>query len=258
MKFRLRKYLNLYINGSSEQINLIQVKVISAIRDLEKLYALESLSDEELKAIVQEYYKLYAFDGLFWDEESICKSILKKNNIDYAVVETNIITMVTEESQELSYLNVVVYYDKDSDFDINRVYSYEELEELIKDRKIVVTEFSCSDKEVTKEAAKNADLTQEDKLPTLDKIDEKNFWGYDDIIIPRIKKRLQKSRVHKDIMSIINSMRLRLDHEQSKMMSLKDELYGRIASITSLETLQNSYKNYLEELALSCDKKLNR
>ncbi len=230
MELRLRKYLNFYIKDSSEQINLIHDRVISAIRDLEKLYDLESLSDEELKMLIQEHYELCLLESFTCDIESIIKSILKRNNIDYAVVKTNIITMVTEESQELSYLNVVVYYDKDSDFDINRVYSYEELEELIRERKIVVSEFSWSNKEVTKEAAEKADLTQESKLPTLEKVNEKNFWGYDDIIIPRIKTRLQKSRVHRDIMSIINSMRSRLVYERGKMQ-------GQIKELENIEVL---------------------
>lgn len=233
---------------SQESIETEQEIVRTAICDLEKLYDIRNLSDEEIKRIVARYYEMDLIPRCpisFAEMDGLCSSIFKTKSIVLHTFDTNIITLVSDETKELSYLDVVAYVPMDSDFE-ERVYSFEELQKLIRTRKIVFYDFSWSDKEITAEAASKADLTEEYKLTTLDKIDETDFCGYDDIIIPRLKNKLQKGKVARDILRIINSMRARLKNELNRLNTERVAIHAKLSENAGAIELRSGY---IQELA---------
>lgn len=233
---------------SKESIETEQEIVRTAICDLEKLYDIRNLSDEEIKRIVARYYEMDLIPRWtisFAEMDGLCSSIFKTKSIVLHTFDTNIITLVSDETKELSYLDVIAYVPLNSDF-AERPYSFEELQELIRTRKIVFYDYEWSDKEITEEAASKADLTEEYKLTTLDKIDETDFCGYDDIIIPRLKNKLQKGKVARDILRIINCMRARLKNEQSRLAEERRIMHAKLSENAEAIELRSGY---IQELA---------
>lgn len=248
MRLKIKNDYTSLTKHSQESIETEQEIVRTAIRDLEKLYDIRNLSDEEIKRIVARYYEMDLIPRWtisFAEMDGLCSSIFKTKSIALHTFDTNIITLVSDETKELSYLNVIAYVPMDSDF-AEQTYSFEELQELIRTRKIVFYDYEWSDKEITEEAASKADLTEEYKLTTLDKIDETDFCGYDDIIIPRLKNKLQKGKVARDILRIINSMRARLKNEQSRLAEERRIMYAKLNENTSAMALRT---NYMQELS---------
>lgn len=258
MELRLKeKHLNYIENYKS--IVEAQEYVNEVIGDLERLYDIDSLSNEELKIIIAKYYDWTPLASVPIDRdiENIVKSILKTDCINQGLVETSILTSISIFSKTLCYVDAIVYYGKDSGFDLNHIYTFKELIELINERKIVISETEWSNREVRKELASKVDLTEDDKLPTLDKIDENNFCGYDDVILAEIRRILDKGKVHRDIMCIISIMRSRLESQKISLNEERVDLDRKKALNQASIRNCNIYQSELNNIVRLCRQKLH-
>lgn len=258
MELRLKEKLLNHIE-SYESIAEAQEYVNGIIRDLEKLYDIDILSDEELKTIITKYYDWTPLASVPIDRdiENIVKSILKTDNINQALVKTNMLASINIFAKVLYYVDAMVYYSKDSDFDLNHTYTFEELIELINERKIVISKTEWSNREIRKKSVGKVDLNEDDKLPALSIIDENNFCGYDDVMLAEIRRILDKGKVHRDIMRIISIVRSRLE---SKMISLNEERVNldRKKTLNEASIWEcNSYQRELNNIVRLCRQKLN-
>ena len=231
MKLTLKDDFTYYIINSRNSVTDTQRGVIASIRDLEKLYDLSNLSDEELKELLAKYYNWVPYLSSNRDIEAISRSVIKCKNVSNSIVATSIIK---------------VYYDQDSDFDINHTYTFSELQKLINARKIVVECLLWSDRRAPEAEAAHANLNEELFLPAIDKITLKCFWGYEDIMLPSIKRRLQKDKVYRDIMRIINSMRFKLQSENKQLLDRREELYAALSKNAADIDIRS---NYIRELS---------
>ena len=171
MNLTLKDDFTYYIINSRNSVTDTQRGVIASIRDLEKLYDLSNLSDEELKELLAKYYNWVPYLSSNRDIEAISRSVIKCKNVSNSIVATSIIN----RSYNPTYLDIKVYYDQDSDFDINHTYTFSELQKLINARKIVVECLLWSDRRAPEAEAAHANLNEELFLPAIDKITLKCF-----------------------------------------------------------------------------------
>lgn len=193
--------LSNYIKGSIKVLPLEEAMKLTKkiIRDLEKLYDIEHLSKDKLKKIIKKYYE---FNLINKPEDLIVlsKSILKTNDIK----ERNISTIILVPPKYYKKrIDVSIIYDgkeklKDS-------YTTLEIKELVNTRKIIIKSIDYKSIKIESEYFHLLNIPL---LPISD-INERNMDTYEDIILKIARKKLQKSKVHRDIMRIINIMRTR-------------------------------------------------
>lgn len=220
-------------------------KVKTFINDLEKLYALDSLSDEELKNIIREYY---TFDIYNSDEEleRLSKSILKTDTVTRKLVDTNIRGPL-RGSKALQ--EIIILYD--AKMEVKDYYTLEELEKLVKNRKIIVMDFYPTARIIEKD---NDTFVFNTSLNPLSKIGDKDFGTYEDIILLKARKKLQKTKVNRDIMRIINIMRTRLHQKQYNLAKERVELQRQKTLIEQSLKINSSNNRYYIECLEDLDK----
>lgn len=237
MKVSLDQNIFNFIGSTLVSLGTIQKRVIKAIKDLEKLYDIESLSEEELLDIIANFYCL-DFSPMK-EGERLSRGILKKDDLTVSKVETSIIATF---GINRGYLDATVYHETESDFDTEHIYSFEELLELVNNRKIVVVALTRNSWRTPEGVVKKEALTESYRLPTLDKIKPNNFCGYEDIMMPIIRKQIQASKVESDITSLIATLRLKLCTQKielsSRQKSLRQQLIQAGGNLVECKSLQ--------------------
>lgn len=219
-------------------------EVKTFVNDLEKLYNLDSLSDEELKNIIREYYTFNIYNS-YEELERVSKSILKANVVKGQNVPTNIRGPLWYST---NFIDAKIWQDSKREF--KEYYTLEELEKLVRDRKIVIESFNFSKRKI---AIDDTSVFNTSLNPLIN-IGDKDFGTYEDIILSKVRKKLQKTKVYRDIMRIINIMRTRLHIEQYNLTKERVELQRQKNLIEQNLATNSSHNKYYNECLEDLDK----
>ncbi len=235
----------------------------SNLKRLEDLKILQnnfaSLNNADFLKLVANNYEIKLDEE---DFKKIAEKTLKNHNIKKARIKTSLVKQHKRDSigpisciwYDTWEQDMIVYVSDETSLDFKHPYNKEELEDLIKSKKIVFLKFGLGDhlEDIDDKLPSKEANAYKDFLPLTD-ISLSNLGMYEELIIKNIRKRLQSKRLARDICRVINKIREKINIRRKKLFNdiefhqkqLNDNKAEYSLVLSDLDSLQEDKKTAL-------------
>ncbi|MCM1053563.1 MAG: hypothetical protein NC483_06285 [Ruminococcus sp.] len=219
-------------------------------RNLEQIARLKSLQEGlgELDdaAFIKKVLECYKVELDSKDLRKISEVLLQSKNLELRVIKTNLKTPCFIQNKMFGTydLEAIIYSSRNEALDINKIYTKQELEELVKSKKIVIIGFTYGRHSFSLNEIDEEQANEYKKIPSLEGANHlENLGESEGLVVRKLKNKLQRSRIAKDICRIIEETRYNITgykNEVSKSRTAENRLAGDYLA---------AYLHYLDVLA---------
>lgn len=209
-------------------------EAIGKIREMAKLYNIPSLKDEALIKVASQFYDLKLENS---DYPVLARMALKTRDLDEVKIATNI--EVSLDGEEVK-LKAVGYRKKGLELDQNRVYTKDELLDLIASGHIVISFFLGHLQRIGDVTIPGHSGTVEEFRP-INGISLNNLGKYQKYLITSIKRKLPLDRLARDVEKASSNVRRELQEYRSLLQEKMDFLVSSYNAAVIEDMIMRDY-----------------